>query len=77
MVGTGLPEALHSKVTSVPFFTTILPSAGLGLTRGGTETETQHVLTVRQMYNFCQKIQFAKKGFEIGIMNFVEQIDYF
>ena len=43
MVGTGLPEALHSKVTSVPFFTTILPSAGLGLTRGGTETETHNI----------------------------------
>ena len=69
MVGTGLPEALHSKVTSVPFFTTILPSAGLGLTRGGTETETQHVLTVRHRSNLCQKIQFDKKCLEIGIMN--------
>ena len=70
MVGTGLPEALHSKVTSVPFFTTILPSAGLGLTRGGTETETQHVLTVRHRSNFCQKIQFDRKCFETGILNF-------
>ena len=35
--GTGLPEASHSRLTSVPFFTTMLPSAGRGFTRGGTE----------------------------------------
>ena len=37
--GTGFPEAEHSKVTSVPFLTTMLPSSGLGLTLGGTEKE--------------------------------------
>ena len=35
-VGTGFPEAWHSKVTAVPFFTTMLPSAGFDLTLGGT-----------------------------------------
>ena len=37
IVGTGLPEAVHSKLTSVPFLTTIFPSSGLGLILGGTE----------------------------------------
>ena len=37
MVGTGLPDALHSKATSVPFLTTMFPSSGLGLTLGGTK----------------------------------------
>lgn len=36
MVGTGFPEAMHSIVTSVPFFTTMFPSSGLGLTLEGT-----------------------------------------
>ena len=35
--GTGLPEAEHSSVTSVPFLTTIFPSSGLARTLGGTE----------------------------------------
>ena len=35
--GTGLPEAEHSNVTSVPFLTTIFPSSGLARTLGGTE----------------------------------------
>lgn len=39
MTGTGLPEAEHSRVTSVPFLTTMLPSSGLGLTLGGTANE--------------------------------------
>ena len=37
MVGTGFPEALHSSLTRKPFFTTMLPSSGTELTRGGTE----------------------------------------
>ena len=34
--GTGFPDAEHSRVTSVPFFTTMLPSSGLARTLGGT-----------------------------------------
>ena len=36
-VGTGFPDAEHSKVTSVPFLTTILPSSGFARTLGGTD----------------------------------------
>lgn len=47
MTGTGLPEAEHSRVTSVPFLTTMFPSSGLGLTLGGTVNEKRvHIKTV-------------------------------
>ena len=36
MVGTGFPDAVHSKLTSVPFLTTMFPSSGFGLILGGT-----------------------------------------
>jgi hypothetical protein len=39
MVGTGLPEALHSKVTEPPLRTVIEPVEGWLRIVGGTETK--------------------------------------
>lgn len=38
-VGTGFPEAEHSRVISLPFLTTMFPSLGLARTLGGTKIE--------------------------------------
>ena len=58
MVGTGLPDALHSKATSVPFLTTMFPSSGLGLTLGGTKKKWITIITQENAFekmkcSFC------------------------
>ena len=64
IVGTGLPEAVHSKLTSVPFLTTIFPSSGLGLILGGTEKFEKW-----RKKNFWKKAASAKKTSKITSHN--------
>jgi hypothetical protein len=53
MVGTGLPDARHSKVTADPFFTSIapfrVPSDDTKSIRGGTATR-KAMLTYRMIF---------------------------
>jgi hypothetical protein len=52
-MGTGLPDAEHSSVISVPFLTTMLPSSGVGRTRGGTGRESTRWRWWRVATIFC------------------------
>lgn len=65
MLGTGLPEALHSNVTVLPFRAVTCPVSGCALTVGGTKIST---VCTKSLFSWSPTGGGDEKGYKLLVM---------